>query len=243
MLGPSTVLNGCSVLMPPKCRMLPQPSARRSTAIPSTRSMRVKLAPLGSGSGNGAMSVMRSVQPVPPRARTSCRPRLPDAPVSSTGREGVSMVVIVLDGGCQSARAPSLGLVPRSTGRQVARHEDHARRRNGAGNRPHHGAGPGGGRAGGHRRSGRGGKARLHHGLCRPGPPGRRRDGRAAPRRPRAQPVCRNTDQHQGSVRRGGRNHRRRQQGAGRRRPRAGARAGRAAPAAGRVRAGGPAPT
>ena len=88
MFGPSTSSNGRSTDTPPRCTIAPQPSASRSDrhAIvqigPGERGTR------RDGSGNGVMSVSRSVQPSAASAFVSTRPRLPDAPVSRTGFGG-----------------------------------------------------------------------------------------------------------------------------------------------------------
>ncbi len=61
MFGPSTVSNGFSTETPPKCSTVPQPFANAAIAGASIRSAWVNAAPGGRASGNGAISVSRSV--------------------------------------------------------------------------------------------------------------------------------------------------------------------------------------
>src|SRR5689334_16116951 len=94
MFGPMTSSNGRSTDTPPRWTIAPQPSARRRIVTPSFRSARVNDAPAGTGSGNGAISLRRSVQPSAVSAFVSIRPRLPDAPVSNTGLAGASVMAL-----------------------------------------------------------------------------------------------------------------------------------------------------
>src|SRR5208283_1317670 len=185
MLGPRTSSNGRSTDTPPKCRMVPQPSASRRMATPSLRSAAVNVAPGGSASGNGAMSVRRSVMPASPSWRASWRPSAPEAPVSSTGFFGSWSGMAFL------ACGPAGGVAPSGHA------DDHGRGRR-ARSRAGERAGAGGTGAGPHRRSGRRGRARLRAGGRRAGTADGRRDGHAAPRGPRAEPLRRHPREPEG---------------------------------------------
>src|SRR5579872_1945573 len=93
MFGPSTSSNGRSTDTPPRCTIAPQPSASRSIVMPSLKSALVNVAPDGTASGNGTISVSRSDQPSAASHLVSVRPRLPDAPVIRTGFAGRSVML------------------------------------------------------------------------------------------------------------------------------------------------------
>src|SRR5947209_17068457 len=87
MFGPITSSKGRSTETPPKCRIVPQPSASSRMRLPSgsPRSANSNVAPSGTGPGNGWMSVRRKIQPCFVSAAASTRPSAPDAPVNRTG--------------------------------------------------------------------------------------------------------------------------------------------------------------